>query len=913
MVAALLPSRLRLRFGVQCTAAIVGLATILPAFANAAPSPVDYTVQLDVVHSGYDGVHCWVHPRAGIVPQPSGPPSVVMTLQKLWLKGSDVFGPLHELRSDDLGRTWKGPVEHAATLGHRSEPGGVTLAASDFWPKWHAASGRLLGIGHTVRYKDNAVIADRVRETSYSVYEPATRTWTPWKTVAMPAEARFYNSGAGSVQRLDLPNGDILLPFSFRARGEADARVAVARCTFDGTTLAVKEIGAPLSVAGGRGLGEPSLTQAGGRYFLTLRNNDAGYVSVSRDGLHFSEPKKWTWDDGTDLGNYNTQQHWVTHGGALFLVYTRRGAGNDHVFRHRAPLFIGQVDPDRLAVLRATERILVPEHGARLGNFGVTEIDANETWVTVAEWMQTNPPMRIIPLDNPWGAANRIYAARIRFDQTPPPVDVARKAARERPRRILFNDDGGETRVPPTPLPRPKDFLPARIAPLAGTHVDTVIFDTTSGTFNRFAHRTQVAEMFFQRAGRYQHNILPDLAPLGTDSLRVVTEHCRTTGQEVFWTMRMNDTHDASNPLLIPKLKEQHPDWLMGTKEHPPKRGTWSAVDYARPEIRDLARRTVAEVAANYDLDGVTLDFWRHPVFFRATAAEQPVGDQERTWMTRLIRDIRADLDAAGRRRGRALLLAVKVPDSVGYCRELGLDLEAWLASGAVDFLIPGGYFQLNPWSESVALARRHGVRIFASLPETRVRDEAGKLARASLESLRARALAAWAAGVDGIEMFNHFDPTSPLWRELGDPALLRTRPKIYFASVQGASQGRGYYPARQHLTVPTLTPDAPDALTKGTSRTYELQLGDDLRRERSLQAALVLRVASTSGAAPRVTWNGATLALQTATPRTWTAKLDPARVVPGAHRFTVTADETLRLEDLSVHLDSAAEKASSL
>jgi hypothetical protein len=71
--------------------------------------------------------------------------------------------------------------------------------------------------------------------------------------------------------------------------------------------------------------------------------------------------------------------------------------------------------------------------------------------------------------------------------------------------------------VPPKPLPRPADFLPVRIAPLAGMQVDTVVFDTTSGTFNRFAHRTAVAEMFFVREGRYQHNILPDLAPLGTD------------------------------------------------------------------------------------------------------------------------------------------------------------------------------------------------------------------------------------------------------------------------------------------------------------------------------------------------------------------------------------------------------------
>ena len=73
-------------------------------------------------------------------------------------------------------------------------------------------------------------------------------------------------------------------------------------------------------------------------------------------------------------GNYNTQQHWVSHSDALFLVYTRRGANNDHVTRHRAPLFIARIDPESLQVIRSSEQILVPEFGARLGNFGVTEI-----------------------------------------------------------------------------------------------------------------------------------------------------------------------------------------------------------------------------------------------------------------------------------------------------------------------------------------------------------------------------------------------------------------------------------------------------------------------------------------------------------------------------------------------------------
>ena len=110
-----------------------------------------------------------------------------------------------------------------------------------------------------------------------------------------------------------------------------------------------------------------------------MRNDERGYVTTGSDGLHFESPKPWTFDDGFLLGNYNTQQHWVTHSDGLFLVYTRKGANNDHVFRHRAPLFIAQVDTEHLCVIRETERILVPERGTRLGNFSVTSVDEKQT------------------------------------------------------------------------------------------------------------------------------------------------------------------------------------------------------------------------------------------------------------------------------------------------------------------------------------------------------------------------------------------------------------------------------------------------------------------------------------------------------------------------------------------------------
>lgn len=370
-----------------------------------------YELKLETITRGYDGKTCWVHPRAGALP--GSPPQVVLTMQKLLLTGSDVFYALNHVSTSDLGRTWTQPVENTDTLGRREEPEGVIVAACDFTPKWHAKSGKLLGIGHTVRYSDDKVIHERPRESCFSVYDPQHSTWTPWAVMPMPEHAKFFNAGAGCVQRVDLENGDVLLPIYFKARGEKYYRVTVLRCSFDGSTLRYVEQGNDLSLESGRGVYEPSLIRCACKFYLTLRNDTAGYVCVSDDGLHFSEPRRWNWSDGTDLGNYNTQQHWVAHKDRLYLVYTRKGANNDHVFRHRAPLFMAEVDKASLTVKRETERILVPERGARLGNFGVCEVSENETWVTVAEWMQKNGPDIVIKPDNKQGADNSVYAARI--------------------------------------------------------------------------------------------------------------------------------------------------------------------------------------------------------------------------------------------------------------------------------------------------------------------------------------------------------------------------------------------------------------------------------------------------------------------------------------------------------------------
>ena len=400
----------RLRLCLALAALFLSGVLIVDGAPNKETKPVDFTIQLDVISSGFDGKMCWVHPRSGAIP--GNPPLVVLTLQKLLLSGSDIFYGLHSMHTADRGLTWSEPAKQNG-FKRKIEENDVEAVVCDFTPKWHAQTKTLLGTGHIARYHNNHLVRDHRRGVSYAVFDETNRTWKPWRTMEMPNESVFYNSGAGSTQRYDLANGEILLPVYTKAKGDNIASTVVFRCRFDGEALSAVEYGDILRIPVPRGFGEPSIAKFGNRFFLTLRNDEAGYVTSGKDGLHYDTPIQWCFDDGEELGNYNTQQHWVIHPRekALYLVYTRKGANNDRVFRHRAPLFIAQVDVERLCVIRDTERILVPEYGARLGNFGVVEVDERETWVTVAEWMQPLGCER-------HGSDNRVYAARIQWSDT---------------------------------------------------------------------------------------------------------------------------------------------------------------------------------------------------------------------------------------------------------------------------------------------------------------------------------------------------------------------------------------------------------------------------------------------------------------------------------------------------------------
>jgi hypothetical protein len=222
---------------------------------------------------------------------------------------------------------------------------------------------------------------------------------------------------AGCHQRVELPNGDVLLPVRYRAN--ANKRVyttIVTRCRFDSETLSYLEHGSEHTISIPRGLYEPSVCSFKGRYFLTMRGEENGHVTRSDDGLNYQSAVEWKFDDDQPLGSANAQQHWITHSDALYLIYSRRGANNDHVFRNRAPLFIARVDPERLCVLRATEHILMPETGLDLaGGFAPVNVSPTETWVVSSEMAfpesRKDENNRVLLAKVIWSKANALFSA----------------------------------------------------------------------------------------------------------------------------------------------------------------------------------------------------------------------------------------------------------------------------------------------------------------------------------------------------------------------------------------------------------------------------------------------------------------------------------------------------------------------
>jgi hypothetical protein len=473
--------------------------------------------------------------------------------------------------------------------------------------------------------------------------------------------------------------------------------------------------------------------------------------------------------------------------------------------------------------------------------------------------------------------------------------------------RILFNNDSDDLKWPAYPehhadglwvpageyLPLPTihslaDALAPRIGPLAKTKTQGLSY---CGNFG-----LPIWEL------KRDH-----IAALGDDPLQPILQFWKRDGRTFFFSMRMNDIHHAwfnwahlwsdfhrsQRHLFLkpPTDKEWEAEflpWFEGKTSKRPAISTSSvAFDYSRAEVRTYYLETLREACRRYDQDGVELDWLRYPDLFRE-------GEVNVAIMTAFVRDARAVLDEAGKRRGHPLRLLARVPVTPEQALSVGLDVEAWLKAGWLDAVIagPGTSFSSCPLERWVDLAHRHGVPVYGSM-ERQNRNNVPRYG--SPETLRAAIATLWEKGADGLYFFNFYiRDEMPLLDEFADRALLARLPKEYFLESGGDKD---------------LTKSGgplPLALKPGNPATVHLVIADDPAKAKEASLEILFKSEGETEA-PTITLNGQPLKelKSTSAKAGFTLTLSSAALKSalkrGTNDFTFTSAASVTVTSLSV------------
>ncbi len=330
-------------------------------------------------------------------------------------------------------------------------------------------------------------------------------------------------------------------------------------------------------------------------------------------------------------------------------------------------------------------------------------------------------------------------------------------------RRIIYNNDGGDLFLPGADTP--EGFLSKRLTGILGTQVDSLFYCTGATTI--FTHLTKVGETYGefiqdcpdQNWTNLQNN-LQALRKGGYDVLDLVVGFCKKNSIEVFWSYRINDIHDsmASCKPELSRWKREHPEYCMGPAGDALKgdlnspKAWWSSLDFERPEVLDYLFRIAEDVCQRYDVDGIEIDYFRSPMFFRPNLEFQPATAAQVDILTNFHRRIHELVRREGRRRGREILLAARVPMTEATCRHVGIDIVGWLKENLMDVLtVGGGYIPYTmPTHEMVNLGHQHGKPVYPAISDSGLRNR-----YQSPLAWNGAAANILAAGADGIYTFN--------------------------------------------------------------------------------------------------------------------------------------------------------------
>lgn len=352
----------------------------------------------------------------------------------------------------------------------------------------------------------------------------------------------------------------------------------------------------------------------------------------------------------------------------------------------------------------------------------------------------------------------------------------------QKPWRVLSNDDGWIIGTYGPPL-TPDIVRDKMIAPYAGSPVD--VFLWSIGGHEVYDYETEVGERFgdgYENLDAGQQRKAENLRQMieaHGGPVTVISELCREAGLAFFPSVRMNEHYDMEESAPnYGRLRRNQPELCIGRPGESIPYGSleWgirTGLNYALPQVRTHMSKIIFELIERFDIDGIELDFMRHPAFFRVAEAYQ-----YRYLMTDFVYGVRTKLNQVGQEKGKHLDLAVRVPPTLADAKRIGLDAEVWIREGMVDMLIAGGGFIPfeMPIREWVETAEGTGCKIYGCFEGLRPLLEE--------RALKALALRYWEAGVDGIYFFNFYSMSND-WRrsvlnQLADPTVLPRLDKRY-------------------------------------------------------------------------------------------------------------------------------------
>lgn len=294
-------------------------------------------------------------------------------------------------------------------------------------------------------------------------------------------------------------------------------------------------------------------------------------------------------------------------------------------------------------------------------------------------------------------------------------------------------------------LPGWKRAVEAVIDVHASAAVDTIVHCVFEGFTHLFPPSYSKVAYHAEHSGCWGTTWGPAMRSLhdqGYDFVQIALDRAHENGQTFLAGVRMNDRHGCHHE---DRVYQERPEWRL--RDFP------GGFDYAKEEVRQAMLDFVGEVLEHYDVDGIEYDWMRWVHVFE-------IGAEERNapMLTEFMQRSRDMVDEAGRRRGRQLMLAVRVPDVLDQCMAMGFDVEQWVDQSIVDYLVPShfGHMDLNMQVEDFReLTEGTECRVY---PSTHGPGWIGhtRLSTYGPEHYHAVANNYYAFGADGIATYNY-------------------------------------------------------------------------------------------------------------------------------------------------------------